>query len=166
METNRQKLKNFLRFLEWTSALGLGGLAAFIFSLKQVNPVVEFRIDVWTWIVFAVAGVACWWAIRAVLSLAEGKSDEMSPSQYRRAKIVRMTLLAGVLFGGTFASFYWSLRNVSPAKRFDVAVGTGTAILFISMAMFGFWRLVRFLERHGNPEADEEEENRDRSEEP
>lgn len=161
MDPNRDKLKRFLGFLEWTSAIGLGALAAFIFSLKQVNPVVEFRIDAWTWIVFAVAAIAGWWSIRAVLTLAEGRRREMSPAQFRRAKIMRMGLLGVVLMGGVFASFYYSLRNVSAAKRFDVAVGTGTAVVFVSLAMLGFWRLVRFLERHGNPEADDEPDDED-----
>ena len=158
MDEDQTKLKNFLRFLEWTSALGLGGLGAFIFSLKQVNPVVRFEVNIWSWIVLVVSVGIGWWAIRGVLTLAEGRDNRMSSAQYGRAKFMRMTLLGVILLSGIIASFYYSLGDVSSQKRFDVAVGTGTAILFIGVAMVGFWRLVRFLERQGESEDNQDPE--------
>ncbi|HSH15025.1 MAG TPA: hypothetical protein VLD18_03255, partial [Verrucomicrobiae bacterium] len=61
----------FLRILAWPSALALGALAAFLYSLKQVNPEVRIVIDAWSWIIFGLGSAAAWFVMRKVFRLAE-----------------------------------------------------------------------------------------------
>lgn len=134
-----KETNTLLRLLEWPSAVALGGLGAFLFSLKQVNPQVRFEINVVSWLVFAAGTFASWWIVHAVLRASKG------------AKL-RFLLFAALLGGSTVASFVYALKDVSPGKRLEILQGAGAAFLFVALALYGFWRLVNFLERQGLPE--------------
>jgi hypothetical protein len=154
--------------LEWPSAVGLGALVAFLFSLKQVNPEVRIELNVWSFLVFGIGTAGAWFLTRAVFRVAEEAEGEeetaagQSPAKAaaaRWSRVTRMAYLVAVLAGITAAAFYFALRDVTPAKRWDVMVGTGAAFLFVGGAMFFFWRLVRFLESQGQPLEEEEEDH-------
>ena len=147
--------------LEWPGALGLGGLAAFVFSLKQINPQVRLEFNLWSLAVLLAATVASYLLIHAVigkagkngLGMADAAGRTRGPGGKRS-----LWMFGAVLAAGTVAVFIHALKDVSPAKRWDVAIGAGAAITLIAVAMYLFWRLVRFLEKQDLPEDDQGED--------
>jgi len=143
--------------MEWPSALALGTLAAFLFSLKQINPELRIEWSLGSAIVFVIGTLVSWFLARAVFRMAEQPAlDEADAA--RKGRKNKMILFVSVLSVATVCSLAYGLKDVSPAKRLDVIIGTGCAFLAIAAALYGFWRLVQFLERHGLPEEEEEEE--------
>ena len=146
--------RGFFNLLEWPSALGLGSLAAFLYSLKQVNPEVRFEINAWSWIILIAGTLIAWRATRSVFRAGEEPfgGAELTDQQRARQRKKRMLLFLLILGGGMLVSLVYSLKDVPVSKRWDVTVGVSSALIFVSIALFFFWRLVQFLERHGQPE--------------
>ena len=154
-EDDAKESRGFFNMLEWPSAVGLGSLAAFLYSLKQVNPEVRFEISLWSWIILVLGTLVAWRATRSVFRAGEdhlqngGILTEQQRDRQRKTRMLRFALILG---GGMLVSLAYSLKDVPASKRWDVSVGICSALIFISVALYFFWRLVRFLERHGQPE--------------
>lgn len=158
-DRHQKNTKDFFRMLEWPGALGLGGLVAFVVSLKQVNPQVRLEFDVWSLVALVVGTIGSYVLIHAVIG-KEGKNIMVDASaggrnQGQGAKR-KLWFLGAILAVGTVAAFLYALKDLSPAKRWDIAIGAGAAMALIAVVMFLFWRLVRFLEKQGVPEDDED----------
>jgi len=152
---NTDDTRSFFNMLEWPSALGLGGLASFLFSLKQVNPEVRFEVNIWSWIILVAGTLIAWRATRSVFRAGDEqfeslrKLTEQQRAKQRKKRMLRFGLILG---GGMLISLAYSLKDVPQSKRWDVTVGVCSALIFVSVALYFFWRLVQFLERHGQPE--------------
>jgi len=142
---------SFFRVMEWPAALSLGALVSFLFSLKQVNPEVRIEWSTGSLIALVIGTGVSWYLARLVFRIAEQPVGDRAGAAEKSRKR-KMTLIVIVLAAGTVGSLVYSLKDVSAAKRMDVIIGTGSAFIVIALALYGFWRLVQFLEKHGLPE--------------
>jgi len=145
--------RDFLRVVKYGSALGLAGTAAFVASIRQLNPVARFELD---WIV-AVAFVVTGAGVITGWKLLFGEGDTARAPQGRRFAVA-----AFLLGSATVASFAWSLKDLSPEKRNQVAIGALTGLAAVSVVGVIVWRLVCFLEADYQRGLDEERERKER----
>lgn len=130
---------DFLRLLQYSGAGCLGLVAAFIESIKSVNPTLRFELSFWTLLAFAAVTGAAWYVMERVFfrALAEGRQPPVK-------LVIGFTALLSL---GTLAGFAMSLRGVSDERQRDMLVGTSWAVLALSIVGFAFWKVVQFLER-------------------
>ena len=125
--------RQFARLVQGSIALSLGAMAAFLWSLKQVNPRTRFEFSTGTVIAFFIAAAASWsvWQV-----IARGG---------RQARFSFATF-ALVITALTVAAFAYGVKDVSRQKIHEVAIGAVLAILALSILGMALWRVVRFLE--------------------
>lgn len=156
MTTNSQPPSehNFLRLLQYSGAGCLGITAAFVESLKSVNPELVFRLSGWTFLAFLVVTGASWYVMERVFfrDRQEGKPPPVK-------LVIGFTALLSI---GTLAGFALSMRGISAERQKDMLVGTTWAVMALSIVGFAFWKVVQFLERDA---AKSEEEIRQQTDE-
>lgn len=130
---------DFLRLVQWSGAGCLGLTAAFVESLKSVNPTVRFEFSFYTVLAFAIVTAASWYVAERVFfrALLAG----------RRPPVKLAVGFTALLTLGTLAGFALALRGVNAERQRDMAVGTIWALLALSVVGFAFWKVVQFLER-------------------
>jgi hypothetical protein len=145
MDSNRGSI-SFEWFVTLSSSLSMGLAAAFIFSIKSVNPSVSFVLTWKTWAAFAGMAWLTFLGCRALLfsSAASMRSRESRERNW-------FLILGVVGLGGTFAAMAYSLKGVSHEKLLDVGFGVLLAFFFLSILGVLFFQTIRFLK------ADEEE---------
>lgn len=121
----------FEKLVVWASSFSIGVLAAFLASLKQVNPTIVFKFTFGTVAAFAAGAVLTALFLRVVLH----------GSKKRRALIVFAAAIASVVL-----YFFFGIENTSRANRSDVLVGTVIAVTVLSFLAWVIWRLGRYLE--------------------
>src|SRR5436190_10508516 len=102
--------RDLLRVVKLASAVGMGGLAAFLYSLKEVHPHIRFQVTIGTGIIALATGLVSW-IFCGVMARADA---EEHPSVARRRFFIRWLLVfGGITTAGTICAFVFSLRNVS-----------------------------------------------------
>src|SRR5262245_46926603 len=97
-----------MRVVTIGTSLSMGVMAAFLVSLKQVHPTIEFRFGFGAIAAFLIAAVASW---RFCGMLARSESPGESS---RKRFIVRWMIgFLGISALGTLAAFVYSLKDVS-----------------------------------------------------
>ncbi len=136
---NPKSEHDFLRLLQWAGAGCLGLTAAFVQSLKSVNPTVRCEPSLWTLMMFAAVAGAAWYVMERAFfrALAQG----------RKPPVKLAVGLTALLTVGTLGAFGLALRGVSIERRHDMAVGTLWAVVALSIVGSAFWKVVQFLER-------------------
>ncbi|MBT5928067.1 MAG: hypothetical protein HOH33_15785 [Verrucomicrobia bacterium] len=130
----------FDRLAGFASSFSMGAVAAFIASLKQINPTLEFKVGILTLISFIVCFGITWWVHRVIF---DDKSASIDPNRRKKTLLFfGATSLLGVLSCMAFA-----LKGISQNKLKDVSFGVVIAVLFISIAAFFFFKVVGFLQR-------------------
>jgi len=129
----------FEKLVMWASSFSIGLLAAFLASLKQVNPTIVFKFTFGTVAAFAVGAVLTAFFLRVVLH----------GSKKRRAALVFIAAIASVLL-----YFAFGIENTSRANRSDVLVGTVIAVTVLSFLAWVIWRLGRYFESDQQREQD------------
>ena len=130
---------DFLRLVQWSGAGSLGLTAAFVESIKSVNPTVQFELSWRTLLAFTVVTAASWYVVERVFfrALLVG----------RRPPVKLAIGFTALLTLGTLAGFVLAMRGVSSERQHDMAVGTIWALMALSVVGFAFWKVVQFLER-------------------
>ncbi|MBM3870414.1 MAG: hypothetical protein FJ392_05535 [Verrucomicrobia bacterium] len=139
MKPSPKSEHDFLRLVQWSGAGCLGLTAAFIQSLKSVNPTVRFDFSFFTMLAFAIVTGAAWYVAERVFFRARLAG--------RRPPIKLVVGFTVLLSLGTLAGFVLALRGVSAEQRRDMAIGTLWAVMVLSVVGFVFWKVVQFLER-------------------
>jgi len=121
----------FEKLVMWTSSFSIGVLAAFLTSLKQVNPTIVFHFNFATVAAFVGGAALTVLFLRVVLH----------GSKKRRALLVFAAAIASVVLYFTFG-----IENTTRANRSDVLVGTVIAVTVLSFLAWVIWRLGRYLE--------------------
>lgn len=131
----------FERLVMWTSSFSIGVLAAFLASLKQVNPTIVFKFTFLTVAAFVGGAALTPLFLRLVLH----------GSKKRRALLVFAAAIASVVI-----YFAFGIENTARANRYDVMVGTVIAVAVLSFLAWVIWRLGRYLESSDAPNQDSE----------
>jgi len=129
-----------IRVIKFSSAAGLGTMAAILYSVKQVTPVLRYEISLGTGVSFLLAVVVSWAYWRLVFGRRNNPNDAISKP--RRRWFVALSLF---LAAATVAPFIYALKDVARDQASEVAQGTAIAILVLGAVGFLFWRVTRYL---------------------
>ena len=137
----------FLRLLQYSSAGCLGITAAFLETMKSINPEVRFELSWRTPVVFVLIAAAAWYVIERVFfrALLAGRPVPVK-------LVVGFTVFLSL---GTLAGFAFSMRGISAERQSDMLVGTTWAVLALTIVGLAFWKVVKFLERDAAKSNDE-----------
>ena len=125
----------FFRITQFSCAIGFGIFAGFIWSIQEITPAFRLALTFGSLIAFvigALAGAKFW---KMAWDAHSGKADP---------KLKWKFLLWGIAFGVfTISSFAYGLRGHTHEKLVEYAIGTGTAIIFLSIAGFLLFSVAR-----------------------
>jgi len=141
---NKRQVNNdrdLTRVIKCSSALGLGLMAAFLYSIKQVTPELQYRISVGTGVSFVAAAALSWAFWRLVFG--KPNSSENGLSKPRKRWFI---ILSAFLTVATLAPFVYTLRGVANEKMVEIVEGTALALLALGGVGFLLWKTARFLE--------------------
>lgn len=132
---DRPNDRGLIRVVQFSSAVGLGFMAAFLYSIKQVTPELKWEVSPGTIVAF-VGGAAFSWLFWRVVFRG-------NVSLRQRIWFVALSALLGL---GTLAAFAFALRGVGNEKLLEVV--QGTVLAFLALAGIGllFWKVARYLE--------------------
>ena len=143
--------RDLLVVVKLSSALGMGALAAFLYSLKEVHPHIRFKITVGTVVIGVVTAVASW-IFCGVMARADSETE---PTVARKRFFIRWLLVfGGLAAAGTAIAFVVSLRNVSSLGRQQVIEGTVLALIVIGAGGFLIHKAFRFFEEQDKASLD------------
>ncbi|HYT59369.1 MAG TPA: hypothetical protein VEL06_04320 [Haliangiales bacterium] len=133
--------RTLMRVIKFSSAFSLGIMAALLYSIKQVNPTLQYEISWGTAVSFAMAVAFSW----AYWRLLFGKQNDLNgglPKTKRRWLLALSVFLAV----GTVVPFVYALKDVAADEASDVAQGTAIALVVLGAVGFLFWRVTRYLD--------------------
>lgn len=134
------------------SAVGMGALAGFLYSLKDVHPNLRLEFGVGTVIVALATAIASW-VFCGVMARAD---VEGRPTIARRRFFIRWLIYFGSACTlGTLFAFAYALRNVASASRRDVIEGTVLAVIVLAAGGFLIRKAFRFFEEQDKAALDE-----------
>jgi|GEM_PF-7027998 len=154
--------RDLLFVVKLASAMGMGSLAGFLYSLKEVHPNLRLEFGVGAALVALVVAIASW-VFCGVMARADVES---SPTIARRRFFVRWLIYFGSASTlGTLFAFGYSLRNVAASSRRDVIEGTALAVVVIAAGGFLIRKAFRFFEEQDKSALDERHRDHDEAEE-
>ncbi|PYK98981.1 MAG: hypothetical protein DME19_10400 [Verrucomicrobia bacterium] len=133
--------RDLLRVIRFSSAVSLGLMAAFLFSVKQVTPDLKCEFSVGSGVAF-LAGMAFSWLFWRVV-FKEAKTGKTAGRRKGRAWFAALSVLLSLASGGAFA---FALKGVGNEKLMEILQGTVIALFALSGVGFLFWQAIRFLE--------------------
>lgn len=130
-----------------SSALGLGTMAGFLYSLKEVHPTLRIEVGFGAFLTFLLTAAASW-RFCAVMARADVESDTPAGRDEARGRFFRRLL---VVFGtvctvGTVVAFARSLRNVGTRGQIEVLIGTVLAVIVLACGGWLIHRAMRFFD--------------------
>ena len=150
--------RDLTRVIKCSSALGLGLMAAFLYSIKQVTPELRYNISVGTGVSFMAAATLSWAFWRLVFG--KPNSSENGLSKRRKRWFIILSVFLTV---ATLAPFVYTLKGVANEKMVEIAEGTALALLALGGVGFLLWKTARFLE-NDSKRADEDTKPEEESE--
>jgi hypothetical protein len=154
--------RDFFFVVKFSTALGFGCMAAFLYSLKQVHPDLSFRFTLGTVLVFLVVAVSSW-IFCGVLAKSESGGDQ--PVRRNRFMLRWLVWFFGFASLGTVAAFAYALKDVNSESRRDVIEGTVIAIAVLSLGGVLIWKAFKFFEEQSDAElAARSEQDKDEGE--
>ena len=141
--------RDLIRVIKFSSALALGLMAAFLSSIKQVTPELQYEFSVRTGLSFAAAAALSWVFWRLVFG--KPNSSEQGLSKLRKRWLV---LLSVFLTVATLAPFVYTLKGIANEKLLEIAEGTALAFLALGGVGLLLWKAARFLENDTKREED------------
>jgi len=158
----RNNQRDLLRLVKLGAAFSLAGMAAFLYSLKQVHPHIRLEFTVGTVLVFILAAIVVW-VICGILFKEAAAGAKPAPGQaLSRLKkpaarpIILFAIAAAI---GTIAAFAYAVKDISGSNLREVVQGTLMALLTLGFVAVMFWRVVRFFEEGSKIEEDKTEED-------
>jgi ABC-type nickel/cobalt efflux system permease component RcnA len=142
-DQHQQNERDFTRILQLSSALSLGALAAFLYSIKSVTPTLKLEISLGSGLFFLIAAAGSWVFWRTVLETSRTRPAAGAG----RTRRFRFMALSALFVGAMLAAVAYELRNVSLDKRVEVMEGVAFAVLLLTIVSWLFWRVTRFLEQ-------------------
>jgi ABC-type nickel/cobalt efflux system permease component RcnA len=147
-DQHQRNERDFTRILQLSSALSLGTLAAFLYSIKSVTPTLKLEISLGSVVFFLVAAAGSWVFWRAVLDTSPTRPPAGATGpEARRSRRFRFLALGALFVGAMLGAVAYELRNVSLDKRIEVMEGVAFAVLLLTIVSWLFWKVTRFLEQ-------------------
>lgn len=140
--TEQEKL--FIRVVKLSTAFSLGCMAAFLHSVREVNPKLRFEVS-WLTGIWFLAGAGFSRLLWKLLPLETARRD--APASVTKGKMLRAVLLSLVMTVGLVAAFAYGLKDVAREKLPEIAVGTTLALAFLTTAGGMLFAVGRYFER-------------------
>lgn len=146
-QENAKSERDLFFVVKISSALGLGTLAGFLQSLKEVHPNLRIELGTGTVLTFLVTGAVAWFFC-GLMMRADAESDTPAGRTQARRRFFKrwLMLFGGLCAAGTVLAFVRSLKNVGASSRRDVLFGTGLAVLVLGAGAWLIYKAVRFFE--------------------
>lgn len=126
-----------LRVIQACVALSVGLMFAFLASVREVNPAIRFEFSTGTLAGFGVGAALSWFAWQLIFL-----------TRYQtRLRVWGLIAFSALLVLATLGAFAYAVKDVSPDRLKDIAVGTGLAACFLGVLGLLFWRVTRSLKR-------------------
>lgn len=133
--------RGLVRVIKFSSAAGLGIMAAFLYSIKQVTPRLRCEISFGTGVSFLLGAILSWYFWRLVFG--RPGSAAVNPPKFRKRAFIALSVL---FTAATLTPFALSLKGVANDKALEVVQGTAIAMLALGGVGFLLWQAARFLE--------------------
>ena len=157
--------RDFVWVVKAASALGLGLMAAFLYSLKQVHPSIRLEITLGTGIAFLGTAIFTW-LFCSILFKGEFNEDGSEQATGQRKKQVTRWIVFFLTVStlATIGAFVYSLKDIAADSRRDVIQGTVVAVIVLTGGGVLIHKAVKFfeeqdkasLEQHDQDKKDEE----------
>jgi uncharacterized membrane protein len=157
--------QDFVRVVKVATALGMGVMAAFLYSLKQVHPAIRLEFTLGTVLTFIITAVFSW-AFCAVLFKGEfNEGESAGATALKKRRVTRWIIFFVVVSGvATAGAFLYSLKDVEARSRREVIEGAGIAVVVLTMGGVLIHKSVRFFEEQDKVNLQDQSEREDRPE--
>lgn len=153
---------DFVRVLKFASALGLGVMAAFLYSLKQVHPTIELEFNLGTVLAFLITAVFSWLFCGVLFKGEFNEGDSASAAAFKKRRVTRWIIFFVVVSGlATAGAFLYSLKDVSAENRREVIEGAGIAAVVLTIGGFFIHKAVRFFEEQDKVSLEDRHDDED-----
>ena len=133
--------RDLTRVIKFSSALGLGLMAALLYSIKQVTPELHYKISIGTGVSFVAAAALSGVFWRLVFGKPNSSENDLSKGRKRW-----LVVLSAFLTVVTLAPFFYALKGIANEKIVEVIEGTALAVLALGGVGFLLWKTACFLE--------------------
>jgi drug/metabolite transporter (DMT)-like permease len=154
--------KDFIRVVKFATALSLGVMAAFLYSLKGVHPAIRLEFTLGTLLAFLITAVFSWLFCGVLFKGEFNEGDSAAAAALKKRRVTRWILFFIVVFGlATVGAFLYSLKDVSAENRRDVIEGAGIATVVLTIGGFFIHKAVRFFEEQDKMSLEDRQEDED-----
>ena len=154
--------RDFIFVVKVGTALSMGLMAGFLYSLKTVHPSIRLEFTLGTVIAFTIAAFASWKFCALLYRDETGETgDDGSHRVETQKKHLKrwMMVFIGVSSLLTLLAFAWALKDVGSESRRQVIDGTVLAVLVIGGVAWLLRLVVRFFEDQSRFEEELRREN-------
>ena len=139
-EEQQHNQRQLARVVQVASAVGLGAVASFLFSLKSITPSLQFEFSARSLIAGLLAAALSWafWRIAFRLAAARQAAGKTSGPLW-------FATIAATLIIVTAGGFAYSVKDVGREKLSEVAIGAGIAIAALTFFGYLICRVGRFF---------------------
>jgi len=154
--------KDFVRVVKSATALSLGVMAAFLYSLKRVHPSIELEFDAGTVLAFLITATLSWLFCGVLFKGEFNEGDSAGAAALKQQRVTRWIIFFIVVSGlATAGAFLYSLKDVSSESRRDVIEGAGFAAVVLTIGGFFIHKAVRFFEEQDKISLEDRHEDED-----
>ncbi len=158
--------QDFVRVVKAGTALGLGSMAAFLYSLKQVHPSIVLEFGPGTILSAGITAVFSWLFCGVLFRTQFDEGDSAQSAAVKNRRMVRWVIYFLVISALVGAGvFLYSLKDVSAEGRRDVLIGTGMAVIVLTIGGILIHKTVLFFEEQDRINMEIDRETRDRENE-
>ncbi len=152
--------KDFVQVVKFASALGLGVMAAFLYSLKRVHPTIDLEFSLGTVLAFLITAVFSWLFCGVLFKGEFNEGDSAAAAALKQRRVTRWILFFVVVSGlATAGAFLYSLKDVSAESRREVIEGAGIAVVVLIIGGFFIHKSVRFFEEQDKMSLEDRDED-------
>ena len=154
--------RDFIFVVKAGTALSMGLMAAFLYSLKTVHPTIRLEFTLGTVAAFIIAAFASWKFCALLYRDETGEAgDDGSHRAEKQKKFLKRWIMVFVGISSllTLFAFAWSLKDVGSESRRQVLEGTVLAALVIGGVAWLLRLIVRFFEEQSRFEEENRREN-------
>ena len=139
--------RDFVGVVKFATAVSLGVMAGFLYSLKRVHPTIELEFNFGTALAFLITASFSWFFCGVLFKGEFNEGDAASAAALKKRRAGRWILFFIVVSGlATAGAFLYSLKDVSAQSRREVIQGAGIATVVLTIGGFLIHKAVRFFE--------------------
>jgi drug/metabolite transporter (DMT)-like permease len=154
--------KDFVRVVKFATALSLGVMAAFLYSLKGVHPAIRLEFGLGTVLAFLITAAFSWLFCGVLFKGEFNEGDSAGTAALKKRRVTRWIIFFIVVSGlATAGAFLYSLKDVSAESRRDVIEGAGIATVVLTIGGFFIHKAVRFFEEQDKVSLEDRHEDED-----